>query len=327
MRKHLRIGIKKLFPWASLLSSQCFVTKIFLVPETQAVLSLSDILRISCPARFLLAFMCFHVWLLSCMCVYRLVHRPSWRPEVMNWLREEGGLSSTLWPWDLCQFGLFPWEGSWNQAIWDWLEPPSPHVPLPSTPQTGWSLGSSLSDEGNLALICLIVFPCSGFRCFFFFPSQGHQVSLHLWTRFLLCDVFQTIPGLPAYLYHSCLLPGFILFFPSNCPFSHPTIHQYHNVNKSFSYYTNKGQIFKNFLQGFITFLASLVPSPFFFSIPSPFSPDFSCLLLPLLHSGVWTELRITNVCAEKSYLKQANNPWAVVRLFSKCLLPTSNVA
>lgn len=49
----------------------------------------------------------------------------------------------------------------------------------------------------------------------------------------------QTIPGLPAYRYHSRLSPGFILSFPSNCPLSHPRRHQNHNLNKSFSYYTN----------------------------------------------------------------------------------------
>lgn len=77
-----------------------------------------------------------------------------------------------------------------------------------------------------------------------------------------------------------------------------------------------------------LLFLSSLLSS---FSIPSSFSPAFSCLSLPLLQSGAWTALRITNVYVKKSYLKQANkhinSPWAVLRLFSKCLLPTSIVA
>lgn len=68
VRKLPRIGIKKLSPWASRVSSQHIVPKIFLVHKTQAVLSLSDILCISCPAGFLLAYMCFHVWLLSSLC-------------------------------------------------------------------------------------------------------------------------------------------------------------------------------------------------------------------------------------------------------------------
>lgn len=52
---------------------------------------------------------------------------------------------------------------------------PSPRVPLPSTLKTeaGWGLGRSLSDEGNLALFCLIVFLLWGVPVFFFLPLPG----------------------------------------------------------------------------------------------------------------------------------------------------------
>lgn len=52
---------------------------------------------------------------------------------------------------------------------------PSPRVPLPSTLKTtaGWGLGRSLSDEGNLAFFCLIVFLLWGVPVFFLLPLPG----------------------------------------------------------------------------------------------------------------------------------------------------------
>lgn len=66
-------------------------------------------------------------------------------------------------------------------------------------------------------------------------------------------------------------------------------------------------------------YLSLLFCSPFFLPIPSSFS-DFSLLPL-LLHSGSWSELKITNVQVEKSsYLKQANKQ-TTPGLFRGCSL------
>lgn len=66
-------------PRASPVSSPCVVTRIFLVPETQAVLSPSDIIWVSCPAGLRLGHVCFDTWQLSslgacvCVCVCRQI--------------------------------------------------------------------------------------------------------------------------------------------------------------------------------------------------------------------------------------------------------------
>lgn len=173
--------------------------------------------------------------------------------------------------------------------------------------QTGWGLGSYFSDDGNLAFPTSL-FPALRVPVFFLLPLPGRvprSPSHHPSSSVLLA---QTLLGSAAPLQHSCLLPALILSHPFQMPLVlYPATCQNHDLSEPLSS-TNKGQIFLAFPSKFLTLLASLP-----FSFP-PFHPFFSLSgffsFLPLLlHSGVWTELRITNVCLEKPYLKQTKEP------------------
>lgn len=202
---------------------------------------------------------CVYASVFVCMCVY--IHRTSWRLEAINWLWEEGELSSPSWPAKLRQSGVISWQGSWDQVAWDRREPqPAWRPSFTLKTQAGWGLGSSSSDDGNLA------FPTS---LFFLLPLPDgvprsachHPPSSVLLAR--LSQAQQPPSNTLAFYLHS-FSPS-----PSGCPPSYPATRQNHNLSEPLSS-TSKGQSFLTFPSEFPTLLASLP-----FSFP-PFHPFFS---------------------------------------------------
>lgn len=145
--------------------------------------------------------------------VCRFVHRPAWRPEVINWLREEGGLSSTLWPWELCRFGLCPIR-QLKSSYLGLTGAPQPTCPPSFHPaDLGW-LGSwqLLQWWGKLGSSLPHCFPELRVPVFCLLPLPGPQVSLHLWTPSLLCCVLR--PFLAEQLTYNTLAFYRIRSFP-----------------------------------------------------------------------------------------------------------------
>lgn len=281
-----------------------------------------DILYVSCPAGLLLtrvfsnarvpSSLCGRVWGGGCvqMCTQTFLETRSYK------LAEEGGgLSSPSLPAELYQFGTVPWSGSSSHAFGDGLELFSLKT------QAGWGLSS-------LPLRETWLFPASQFSCTHgshVFPSssprRGPQVSFpvsdlpssSLCCLSTLCLAQQPTcsPGLSSALV--LLLPFQLFLLIASNLGGKKKIHHFSKPSS----HANKGQILRFFLQGLP--LYSSIFLSFFLSIPSS-SADFSFLPPHLLHAGIWTELRIMNVCLEKPYLTQNKhkNPWAGLRLFLK---------
>lgn len=131
----------------------------------------------------------------------------------MNWLREEGGLSSTCDPESCASLACFLDKAAEIKLFGTDWSPPAHRSPfLPPCRLAGVLAAPSVMRETWLLSVSL--FSCtqgSGV-----FPSCPLRVTRSPFISELASSSVtssQTIPGLPAYLYHSCLLPGFILSY------------------------------------------------------------------------------------------------------------------
>lgn len=243
---------------------------------------------------------CVFVCMCVCMCVYTQNFLETWSYKLA-----EGGRWAFIPLMTCASLEWFPDKAAEIKSLGTDRSPqPTWRPSFTLKTQAGWGLGSSFSDDGNLAFPTSL-FPALTVPVFFLLPlpggvprsPPGALPSLCCWPRLFWA---QQLPSNTLAFYLHSFSPS-----PSSCPLSYPATHLNHNLSEPLSS-TNKGQIFFNF--SFKVSHSSGFSSIFLSSFPSLLLPLQIFSFLPLLlHSGVWTELRITNVCLEKPYLKQTN--------------------